>query len=253
MLFSSGRVLSAASSLTFCAAAGLARLEDVRASIQLSWDSQASMEEEPYIHSGFFDWEREFYPPFLKGDDRVLVIGCGTGRDLLALLEQGFRAEGLDCGPRVTEIARRVLAQRGLTAPVVTGPIETTPLSGLFDAVIFSWFCYCYIPGAASRVAVLAKVKGHLGPGGRILISYIPFEPSRRHQLLTVTRLVARLSGSDWRPEPGDLVVHDRAGRYLSHFEHQFTEAEIEGEARAAGLSVASHQRGHEGRLVLMA
>ena len=252
-LYTGGRLLSAASTVMFHAAAGLVRFEDLRRASQRAWDEQQALDTEAYIGSGLFDWEQDFFDRLLKPDDRILVVGCGTGRDLLALLDHGYRTDGLDSGARLTAIAREMVARRGRQATILTGAIETMALPERYDVVIFSWFCYCYIPHGRCRIEVLRKVGEHLNPGGRILISYILFEPGHRRDLLPLTRLVARLSGSDWHPEPGDYVTHARPGRYVGHYEHQFRPDEIEAEARAAGLTVMFHERKNEGRLALTA
>jgi SAM-dependent methyltransferase len=251
VLYAGGRVLSAGSAVILHLAAGLVRLPELQGAAQRAWDEVEALDLESYITSGLLDWEQEFYLPFLKPDDRILLIGCGTGRDLLGLLERGYRTDGLDSGPRLTAIASAMVARRGWSAAVLTGAIETVALPAPYDVAIFSWYCYCYVPHAENRIAVLRKVRAHLNPEGRVLIPYIPFEPGRRRDLLPLTRLVARLSRSDWRPEPGDYINHDGPGRYISHFEHQFRRDEIESEARAAGFTVLAHERKNEGRLAL--
>jgi SAM-dependent methyltransferase len=249
-LYHGARTLERAANLLFYAAAGAARQADLRAAIQREWDYQAA-DSDAYIASGLMAWEREFYLAFLKPDDQVLLIGCGTGRDLLALNERGFRTEGLDLGPWCTARARAVLQCRGLEAPVHTGAIETTDVPGMFDVFIFSWFCYSYIPQSAVRVDVLRKLRRHLVPGGRILITYEPARTARRLPI-RLARLVGRLCRSDWRMEYGDVVRLGDPGRYFEHYEHQFTSEGLEEEARAAGLTVAFHEGGEIGRAVLM-
>ncbi len=110
------------------------RLADLRAAIQREWEDAGASQSDNYITSGLMNWERDFYPRFLIPGDRVLVVGCGTGRDLLALLQFGYRAEGLDVGPRCTATARRFLQKGGFNTPVYTGAIETFELPGRFDA-----------------------------------------------------------------------------------------------------------------------
>ncbi len=244
------RTVERASSLLFHAAAGAARLADLRAAIQREWDYQAA-DSDSYIASGLMPWERAFYLAFLKPDDRILLIGCGTGRDLLALRELGYRAEGLDVGPWCTARARAVLKARHLDTPVYTGAIETTDVPGTFDVFIFSWFCYSYIPHSETRTAVLRKLRGQLASGGRILVTYEPVRTPSRRLPIRLARLVGRLSGSDWRPEYGDVVRLGDPGRYFEHFEHRFTPDGLEEEAQVAGLTVAFHEGGEAGRAVL--
>ncbi len=250
-LYQCGRMLERVATLWFYAAAGALRLADLRAAIQREWDRSGEPEWGGYIASGLMNWERDFYLSFLKPDDRVLVVGCGTGRDLLALLQLGYRAEGLDVAPGCTATAGRFLQNRGFHTPVYTGAIETFDLPRRFDAFIFSWFCYSYIPQSETRIRVLRKLRDHLNPGGRILVSYNPGKRAPRRLPIRLTQLVAWLSRSDWRPEYGDHVSIQ--GRHILHYEHQFTREELEGEARAAGWSVAFHETAEESRAVLAA
>jgi len=252
-LYHCGRMFQRAATLWFYAAAGAVRLADLRAAIQREWEHSGALESDGYIASGLMSWERDFYLRFLKPNDRVLVIGCGTGRDLLALLQLGYQAEGLDVAPRCTAIAGRLLQKLGFQPPVHTGAIETVELPAHFDAFIFSWFCYSYIPQSETRVHVLAKLREHLNPDGRILVTYVPAKTSPRHLPIRLTQLVAALSDSDWRPEYGDSVLVAGRGRHFVHYQHEFTRESLEDEARAAGLTVAFHERGDEGTAILTA
>lgn len=252
-LYGGACVFRGAATLCSYAAAGAVRLADLRAAIQREWENSGASEWENYIAIGLMKWELDFYPRFLRSGDRVLVIGCGTGRDLLALLQLGCRAEGLDVGPQCTATARQVLNKRGLEAPVYTGAIETIELTGRFDAFVFSWFCYSYIPQSETRIHVLRRLKEHLNPGGRILVTYVPAKTLPRRLPIRLARLVAWLSRSDWRPERGDVVhVADR-GRYFIHYQHEFTREQLQGEARAASLRVVFDDPTEEGKAVLIA
>src|SRR5881296_2361980 len=92
------RAFELASSALTHLAAGTLRLQDLRGAIVNAWEEFGRSEE--LIRSGLMPWERALYDRFLKVKDRILVVGCGTGRDLIALLKLGYRVEGLDVGPR---------------------------------------------------------------------------------------------------------------------------------------------------------
>lgn len=252
-LYQCGRAFRGAATLCLYAAAGTARLADLRTAIRLEWEQSGALESEGYISSGLMGWERDFYPRFLKPADRVLVIGCGTGRDLLALLDLGYRTEGLDVGPQCTATASRLLQKRGFRSPVYTGAIETVELPGRFDAFIFSWFCYSYIPQSETRIHVLRKLREHLTLGGRILVTYVPARTLPRRLPIQVTQLVAALTRSDWRPEYGDVVQVAGRGAHFVHYEHEFTREGLEEEARAAGWTIAFHERADQGTAALIA
>jgi SAM-dependent methyltransferase len=250
LLWAAGRALELAGRASMYLAAGSLRLQDLRGAIANGWEEFGRSE--GMVLSGLMHWEQALYDRFLKPEDRILVVGCGTGRDLIALLQLRYRVEGLDVAPRAIALARQMLEREGLSAELYTGPIEAVALPGSFDAFIFSWYCYGYIPQADTRIGVLRKVKAHLNPGGRILISYIPTERPPRALPIRLTRLVARLTRSDWHPELGDVIGPAAGDRRVIHYEHQFWEGELENEARAAGLTVVFHEPREEGTAVLM-
>ncbi len=249
LLWTAARALELSGRAAMHLAAGMLRLHDLQRAIPEAWASFGRNEHA--ILSGLLPWEAELYGRFLKPDDRILLIGCGTGRDLIALVRRGHDVVGLDPAPGAVALAHRMLAREGLSAELYTGGIEAVVLAGSFDAVIFSWYCYGYIPQSANRVGVLRKLKGVLNPGGRIVLSYLPAEAPPRRLPIGLTQLVAALTRSDWRPEPGDTISVASGNRGAMYYEHYFTDGEMENEAGAAGLTVVFHERRDDGAAVL--
>lgn len=241
------RGLELGSKALACLAAGVLGPADLAWAIAQRW--QDFGEGEAQVLSGLMPWEHEFYGRFLKPEDDILIVGCGSGRDLIALLRAGYRVGGLEVAPRAAELARAMLAKHGLVAPVATGRIEDAPLGKAFDAYVFSWFCYSYIPQRETRITALRRAREHLKPGGRVLLGYVVADAPPRRLALALTTLVARLARSGWRPEPTDVISPWTRG---VHFEHQFRPDELEMETRAAGLRVVFHERKDHGLAVLM-
>jgi SAM-dependent methyltransferase len=230
-----------------CLAAGVLRRDQLVRAISQRWDDFG--EPELYVLSGLMPWEQEFYDRFLKPDDEILIVGCGSGRDLIALLRAGYRAEGLEVATQAAAKARAMLGKAGLDTLVTVGSIEdTSVISRPFDVYIFSWFCYSYIPRRADRVAMLRSVGDRLKPGGRVGISYETAEEAPPPLSLALTRLAATLSRSGWQPEPTDVIGLGTRGL---HYEHQFAPGEFEDEAREAGFQVIFHQVNQQGAAVL--
>jgi SAM-dependent methyltransferase len=231
-----------------CLAAGVLHRDQLVRAISKRWNDFG--EPEAYVLSGLMPWEQEFYERFLKPDDEILIVGCGSGRDLIALLRAGYRVEGLEVAALAATKARSMLAKAGLNARVTVGSIEDSSLvSKPFDVYIFSWFCYSYIPRRADRVAMLRAVGDRLKPGGRVAISYETSEEPPHPLSLALTRLTATLSRADWQPEPTDVIGLGTRGL---HYEHQFAPGEFEDEAREAGLQVIFHQVDQQGAAVLV-
>lgn len=250
-LWAGARALELAGRATMYVAAGTLRLADLHGAIAKVWANFGRNEDA--ILSGLMSWEEALYGRFLKPDDHILLIGCGTGRDLIALLQRGHRVTGLEPAASALTVAHQMLARERLTADLHHGSIQSTPLPGTFDAFIFSWYCYSYIPQADTRIAVLRKLKAHLNPGGRILISYLPLVEPPRRLPIRLAQLVARLTGSDWHPEVGDVLGPATGDRGAMHYEHQFTKGEFEDEARGAGLTILFHHVTDDGVAALTA
>ena len=220
-------------------AAGLLRKDDFRTASRLVWrDYGTSLEE---MDGGLEVWERRLYDGVLKPSDRILLVGCGAGRDLLALREMGYEVTGLDPTPELVEQARRNLAQRGVTALIRQGFIETSDLEETYDVVVLAGNCYSFLLTSASRIATLARIKAHLAPQGRVVIVYTGTH--RPPFAIHVARVTSRLAGADWRPEPGDAFARHPATRRLLRYEHLFTPGEVERECAKAGLRVVRDVR----------
>ena len=250
VLAGAGRPLQAAATgLSYLAAGTLTRRELDEAITRL-WDELGH--DEGAVPDGLHAWESDFYLPRLRPGERVLLVGCGTGRDLAALLRLGHDAEGLDLAPLAVEACRRRLARLGLEARLHVGSIETAAVEARFDVVVFSWLCYGYIHGSRSRVAALRNARRLLTSDGRVLASYVEREAPPGRAAIRLARAAARLSRAGWTPEYGDLLLLSRRrGRLAVHYEHHFAARELEDEAREAGLATLEHGVAGHGRIVL--
>jgi len=240
VIMASARLAGGVSTLLHCCAASTLTLAQLRREIPGAWQEFAAQSEE--IETGLSPWEEDMVERLVPANASVLVIGCGSGRDVLPLLARGCRVVGVDPADRAVDRARAITARRGLTADYITGFFEDVPLSGTFDAVLFSYFSYTLIPTVARRRAALNKAMAHLAPGGRIVVSYQPMLLPRTY-MLGVTRLVGWLFRSDWRIEPGDYLARVRfGGRDAYRYVHAFAAGEVAREASAVGLRVTSER-----------
>jgi SAM-dependent methyltransferase len=238
-LFSLGRLFARISIVSNYLGVSTLSLAEVKEGIRRSWEGFYAREEE--ISSGLMDWERELMTRFIRPGAAVLLIGSGSGRDLIPLLELQCRVTAVEPAVPAVDAARRALRQRQLDATLLEGFFEDVALSGSFDVVVFSFFSYSYIPQSHRRIEALRKAAAHLVPGGHVLISY-PSLPQPRQILITLARAAGRICRSDWRLEPGDLVSVQ--GPACPGYAHAFRPEEIEAEAAAAGLRFA-YRRDH--------
>jgi SAM-dependent methyltransferase len=228
-------------------AAGMLTREQLQEAITRRWShfghSQA------FVLSGLYPSEAAFYHRFLQRGDHILVVGSGSGRDLIALLKEGYRADGLEPAELAAERARVMVAEAGVHSNIRVGSMEASPPDRAFDVYIFSGLCYGYIPERRTRVAALAAARARLAPGGRILLTYVPRTTPVRRTPRLIAAVAARLTASGRHPEATDVMSLELGGL---HFEHQFLAGEIEAEARDARLDIAFHEIGDDGGVIAL-
>lgn len=89
----------------------------------------------------------------------ILDAGCGSGRDLRAFAQRGYRAFGIDASARLIEIAKS-----HSDASCAVGRIEEITDVGTFDGI---WACASLLHFRKTQLnAVLQKLRKALVPGG---------------------------------------------------------------------------------------
>jgi SAM-dependent methyltransferase len=226
-------VFDRAARLSIYAAAGALTFAELRNTIEADW--RTFNDDEESINAGLFPAERRFIEQRVAPGSRILLVGSGTGRELIALAACGFRVTGVEPVPRTLDRCRATLASRRLDADLRAGYIEDVVLDdNSFDVAMFSFFVYSLIPTSSRRIAALKKVLSAVKPGGLILVSYMTGgAPSV--WLTRIARAVGAVARTDWRLEPGDAVYRTSPGAL--RFEHIFTPAGIDQELAAAGLA----------------
>lgn len=227
------RALGQATRLVEALAAGTRSRSDLRADIAREWDHYRQDPEEAI--RGLFEWERAVLEKALRPADRILVVGCSTGRELIALADKGHRVVGVDPSGPAVSTAQIFLGRTGRQAELIHGFFEDVSFSEPFDLILFSHRTYGLIQGADFRVGALRKAAELLNPEGRVVVSYL-LGPGMHPALVTAARLGAFLGRSDLRIERGDAVHCIRSSSF--GFEHQFGPDEFAVEAGQAGLTL---------------
>ena len=126
---------------------------------------------------GLEAWEREYRRGVLwRGapEDRpaprglTLDLGCGDGKGMVSILEDGIRVVGLDISRGALNLLRDRLSRGGLRSDLVRGDIRHLPFPpGSFDSVVCDFVLGHFV--AADRVEAVEEVRRVLKPGGRLL------------------------------------------------------------------------------------
>jgi SAM-dependent methyltransferase len=94
----------------------------------------------------------------------VLELGCGTGRVLARIAEDGHACTGLDASPAMLEKLRA----RAPSVRAVLGDMRDFDLGGARFALIYSAFrAFQHLLEVEDQLACLARVRAHLLPGAR--------------------------------------------------------------------------------------
>jgi len=136
---------------------------------------------------------------------RLLDLACGTGCHGIALARRGFRVTGLDCTPRMLDIAMRQSAQAGVSADWVLGDMRTLDYEGEFDAVMLRDVVFGIFPHP-ENLAVLEGVARAVKPGGPCLLEVYTFEFARLHGMEHCYHYDEASGRFQPRPEFGHLV-----------------------------------------------
>ncbi len=118
-------------------------------------------------------WDSGVSPPELLDfiaqhpPGRAIDLGCGTGTNVITLVQHGWQATGVDFAARAIRLARRKMKQAGVQADVSVG--DVTRLSGItgpFDLAL-DLGCFHGVPDRRGYLAQLTRV---LEPGGYWLL-----------------------------------------------------------------------------------
>jgi ubiquinone/menaquinone biosynthesis C-methylase UbiE len=108
----------------------------------------------------------------LRGGERLVDVGCGTGGLLAEVLRRlpGVRAAGVDADPGVLRIAARRLAGWGHRVTLHAARAESLPFpDGEFDVAV-SMLAFHHLPTPAKHAA-LTEIRRVLRAGGRFLLA----------------------------------------------------------------------------------
>lgn len=188
-------------------------------------------------------WEEEFFGHVWRRPARLLVVGCGAGREAIALTQYGFSVVGIDVIPGLIAAAREQAELRGVQVVFeVKAPHDLAYPAQSFDAVLCSQRVYNLTPTRRRRIELLRGLERLMTPDG-ILVLWAGWYRDRGPRLALVDGLrwlLRKTLGERFSTEPGDRLV-----RHLSlasdardqYFYHVFqSHEEIRQEIVAAGL-----------------
>lgn len=191
--------------------------------------------DDDYNTRGLFAWERTIVEEHFRPGERVLIVGAGGGREVLALRELGYEAHGFECNEALVAASNALLETRGIAPCVQLSPPDACPVSLLrYGGLIVGWGAYMLIQGRSRRTALLQEMRAQVDPGAPLLVSFFPRSPSaRRFWIIAKVANVFRYLLGRTRLELGD----DLEPEYV----HYFTREELSAELLASGFTLSAY------------
>lgn len=107
----------------------------------------------------------------------VLDIGCGTGRILIKLKEQGIDVVGLDASSEMLRQCQEKLSANQLEAELIEGDMRSFNLRQSFATILIPGFTIQLLAEDEDLESCLRCCLRHLKPGGQLIVStYFPWE-----------------------------------------------------------------------------
>ena len=201
------------------------------------FDHSRSHSSNTHNRSGLFEWEQNALDEFFHARSRVLVAGAGGGREVLALRQSGFEAEGFECSPALVDASHRIFDELADSDYLVHCPPDSVPPGPpTYDALIVGWTVYTHIPTKERRIRFLDALRRRALPHAPLLISFFTrqgchsIDDILAYRLAKVCSVFGRARG-----EPLEIGDHISFARY----EHLFTQDELVEELKDSGFEVA--------------
>jgi SAM-dependent methyltransferase len=180
-----------------------------------------------YWYFGHPPWDTGVSPPelldFIQNHrpGRAIDIGCGTGTNVIALANAGWKVTGVDFAPRAIKLARQKVQKAGVQAELLIKDATKLPgITGPFD-LAFDLGCFHSIP-QDGKVKYLDQLDQILAPGGFwLMYGFIKSDTTQTgtglaevdvHLISSRLALVSRHDGFDRRGPSAWFLFQKQAG-----------------------------------------
>lgn len=174
----------------------------------------------------------------------ILNIGCGPGRETLALYDQGYtRVAGIDCTESLIALAQERSKERNLALDFRLAHAGAIPFpDATFDLVTMFENVYGHITPRAARLTALSETLRVLKPGGLVFLESLSIRNDWLAFLLVNALAGLYLVYNPWHMEPRDKLLRDATQTKAPPAElarsHWFSPKEVDRELESVGFHV---------------
>ena len=146
----------------------------------------------------------------LEPDQKILDLGCGTGRHSVALASAGLQVTGLDLSEALLSQARATAADAGVEVRWLQRDMRDLEDLGPFDACASLFTAFGFF-GDEEDQEVLYQVAAALAPGGRLLLdltNFLGYLCNLPREVWTETEAAVLCERNEYEAHSGGLVTH---------------------------------------------
>lgn len=151
----------------------------------------------------------------------ILDVGCGTGRVMLHLAQEGYQCVGVDTSPQMLARGKRKVEALGADvvelARFVEGDIATYSAPNTYNMILLPYHAFMHFQEQEQQLAILHQLKTNLAEDGIIVFDL----PNAGEAFSTQDDHTISLERTFIEPETGHLVMQqsvsqlDRAAQLL--------------------------------------
>ena len=113
-----------------------------------------------YNRRGLWEWEEQALTEHFAECERLMLIGAGGGREVLALLRLGYCVDGFESHPALVAAANGLLREEGFDTSVGLVPRDESPkTNSTYDGIIVGWGAYMLVQSRRRRIALLEQLR----------------------------------------------------------------------------------------------
>lgn len=170
---------------------------------------------EQRVSEGVNRTETYFFEKYLSEPVRVLNVGCGGGREAIALAGMGHEVVAVDLMDSFIEAARRNADREGARVTFRSADVKDLPFpDGSFDRVVMIGQMIGQVPTRDGRHRALSECRRVLADEGLLLCSTNAIEHSWKYGFyFRVVNGIRRIYNPHGL-EPGDAFVFRTGGRF---------------------------------------
>ena len=134
------------------------------------------------LYVGDFNADLPLYRSLCAPEHHVLEIGCGTGRVLCALLEEGCRVTGVDISDDMLRVAEAKLRAYLVQGKLVlkNHDFRCAPLQEQYDRILVTFFTFNYLLTVSEQQRFLLHVSQSLAANGLVILDLFYPQPLAR-------------------------------------------------------------------------